>query len=124
MSSVRVRALLVPVVLALLTGLWTPAAGARTELEGVPAFGQVYVVSAGSAKDLNHYGAKHNPGVFYDNVEGLGGVWSADPSGQSAECKANDIPAGGTGPNDMSAFNRAVSAGDVGRFTYIVPNEC
>jgi phosphatidylinositol-3-phosphatase len=94
----------------------------KSWMESMPA--PCYVVSAGSAKDLNHYGAKHNPAVFYDNVEGLNGVWSADPSGQSAECKANDIPAGGTGPNDMSAFNQAVSAGHVGRFNYIVPNEC
>lgn len=223
MPTSRVRTLLVPVVLALLTGLtsfWTAPAGARTQLEGVPAFGHVfvimgentelgqvnksnapfllgsmkpgaawltnyfavthfseanyaamtsgqftrceqfdgaiaschqnvenlfqqldgagvlwqswmesmpapcYVVSAGSPKDLNHFGAKHNPAVFYDNVEGLGGVWSSDPSGQSAECKTQDIPAGGTSPNDMTAFNQAVSAGDVGRFNYIVPNEC
>jgi hypothetical protein len=220
MPSARVRTLLVPIVLALLSGLWTAPAGARTQLEGVPAFGHVfvimgentelgqvnksdapfllgsmkpgaawltnyfavthfseanyaamtsgqfthceqfdgsiaschqdvenlfhqldgagvlwqswmesmpapcYVVSAGSAKTLNHFGAKHNPAVFYDNVEGLGGVWSADPSGQSAECKTQDIPAGGTGPNDMTTFNQAVAAGDVGRFNYIVPNEC
>jgi hypothetical protein len=91
-------------------------------LESMPA--PCYVVSAGSAKTLNHYGAKHNPAVFYYNVEGLGGVWSADPAGQSAECKANDVPAGGTGPNDMSAFNTAVSNGTVGRFNFIVPNEC
>src|SRR2546430_14086795 len=52
-------------------------------LESMPA--PCYVVSAGSAKTLNHYGAKHNPAVFYDNVEGLNGIWSADPSGQSAE---------------------------------------
>jgi hypothetical protein len=83
-----------------------------------------YVVSAGSAKDLNHYGAKHNPAVFYDNVEGLNGVWSADPAFQSAECKANDIPTGGTGPNDMSDFNAALASGDVARFNFIVPNEC
>jgi hypothetical protein len=220
MPSARVRTLLVPIVLALLSGLWTAPAGARTQLEGVPAFGHVfvimgentelgqvnksdapfllgsmkpgaawltnyfavthfseanyaamtsgqfthceqfdgsiaschqdvenlfhqldgagvlwqswmesmpapcYVVSAGSAKTLNHFGAKHNPAVFYDNVEGLGGVWSADPSGQSAECKTQDIPAGGTGTNDMTTFNQAVAAGDVGRFNYIVPNEC
>jgi phosphatidylinositol-3-phosphatase len=91
-------------------------------LESMPA--SCYVVSAGSAKMLNHYGAKHNPAVFYDNVEGLNGIWSADPAGQSAECLNNDIPAGGTGPNDMSAFNQAVSTGNVGRFNFIVPNEC
>jgi hypothetical protein len=91
-------------------------------MESMPA--PCGVVSAGSAKTLNHFGAKHNPAVFYDNVEGLNGVWSADPAGQSAECKSNDIPTGSTGPNDMSAFNRAVSAGDVGRFNFVVPNEC
>jgi hypothetical protein len=91
-------------------------------LESMPA--PCYVVSAGAAKTLNHFGAKHNPAVFYDNVEGLNGVWSADPLGQSAECQNNDIPAGGTGPNDMSAFNTAVSLGNVGRFNFIVPNEC
>lgn len=91
-------------------------------LESMPAPCQV--VSAGSAKTLNHYAPKHNPAVFYDNVEGLNGVWSADPAGQSAECKSNDIATGGTGPNDMSDFNQAVTAGNVGRFNFIVPNEC
>jgi hypothetical protein len=91
-------------------------------MESMPAPCQV--VSAGGAKTLNHFAPKHNPAVFYDNVEGLNGVWSADPSGQSAECKANDIPTGGTGPNDMSTFNTALAAGNVARFNYIVPNEC
>ena len=91
-------------------------------MESMPA--PCYVVSAGSKQTLNHFGAKHNPAVFYDNVEGLNGVWSADPALQSAECKSNDIPTGGTGPNDMSTFNKAVSAGNVGRFNFIVPNEC
>jgi hypothetical protein len=91
-------------------------------MESMPA--PCSVASAGSAGSLNHFGAKHNPAVFYDNVEGLNGVWSADPSGQSAECLSRDIPTGGTGPNDMSDFNRAVAAGDVGRFNFVVPNEC
>jgi hypothetical protein len=91
-------------------------------LESMPA--PCAVASAGSAKTLNHFGAKHNPAVFYDNVEGLSSVWSSDPLGQSLECRSNDIPAGGTGPNDMTAFNQAVSAGNVGRFNFIVPNEC
>jgi hypothetical protein len=91
-------------------------------MESMPA--PCYVVSAGGAKTLNHFGAKHNPAVFYDNVEGLNGVWSADPTGQSTECKAQDIPAGTTNPNDMSTFNGAVESGDVGRFNFIVPNEC
>jgi phosphatidylinositol-3-phosphatase len=94
----------------------------KSWMESMPA--PCGVVSAGSAKNLNHFGAKHNPAVFYDNVEGAGGVWSADPLLQSAECLANDIPTGGTGPNDMSAFDDAVTAGNVGAFNFIVPNEC
>jgi hypothetical protein len=89
-------------------------------LESMPA--PCYPVSAGAAKTLNHYGAKHNPAIFYDNVEGAGGIWSA--TSPSAECLANDIPTGGTGPDDMSAFNGALAAGDVARFDYVVPNEC
>jgi hypothetical protein len=91
-------------------------------MESMPA--PCYLVSAGSPKTFNHYGAKHNPAVFYDNVEGAGGVWSSDPAGQSTECQTQDIPAGGTGPNDMSTFNQAVTSGNVGRFNFIVPNEC
>ena len=89
-------------------------------LESMPA--PCYPVNAGSAKDQNHYGAKHNPAIFYDNVEGAGGIWSATTP--SAECVANDIPAGGTGPNDMSNFNSHLASGDVARFNFIVPNEC
>jgi hypothetical protein len=91
-------------------------------LESMP--NPCWVTSAGSAKTFNHYGPKHNPAVFYDNIEGLNGVWSADPFGQSSECLNQDIPAGGTGPNDMSRFNAAVGGGNVGQFNFIVPNEC
>ena len=31
---------------------------------------------------------------------------------------------GGTGPNDTSAFDTALASGNVGRFNYIVPNQC
>lgn len=89
-------------------------------MESMPA--PCTVTSAGSAKDQNHYAPKHNPAIFYDNIEGAGGVWSSTTP--SAECLANDIPAGGTGPNDMSSFDAAVASGEVGRFNYVVPNEC
>jgi hypothetical protein len=89
-------------------------------MESMPA--PCALSSTGSAQDLNHYGAKHNPAIFYDNIEGAGGVWS--PTNQSAECLTNDIPAGGTGQNDMSSFNAALASGDVGRFNFVVPNEC
>src|SRR5205085_3921392 len=51
-----------------------------------------------------------------------GGVWSA--KNRSDECLANDVPAGTTAPNDMSFFNKAVAAGHVPRFNFIVPNQC
>jgi hypothetical protein len=89
-------------------------------MESMPA--PCTLTSSGSAKAQNHYGAKHNPAIFFDNIEGAGGVWSA--TSPSAECLANDIPAGTTGPNDMSTFNAALAAGDVARFNFIVPNEC
>jgi hypothetical protein len=81
-----------------------------------------YLTSTGSAKDQNHYGAKHNPAIFFDNIEGAGGTWS--DTNKSAECLANDIPAGGTGPNDMSTFNDALQSGSVATFNLVVPNEC
>jgi phosphatidylinositol-3-phosphatase len=81
-----------------------------------------YLTNAGSSKTLNHYAVKHNPAVYYADVEGAGGVWSA--TDRSAECLSNVLPTGGTGPNDMSAFNEAVASGDVADFNYIVPNEC
>ena len=78
--------------------------------------------STGLSKDGNSYRVKHNPAIYYDNIEGAGGVWSA--TSRSAECLRNVLPAGGTGVNDMSSFNRALAAGSVARFNYIVPNQC
>jgi phosphatidylinositol-3-phosphatase len=83
-----------------------------------------WLVSTGSAKDRNHYGAKHNPAIFYDGIESSTGVWTADRTLLSTECLQNDIPAGGTGPNDMSAFNGALQAGTTAQFNLVVPNEC
>jgi hypothetical protein len=80
--------------------------------------------SSGAPKTLDHYGAKHNPAIFFDNVEGTGGVWSSTPG---AECTANDLPAGATSPvrgNDMSVFNAAVQGGSTAQFNLVVPNEC
>jgi len=79
------------------------------------------LVNTGGDKGLNHYAAKHNPAVFFDAIEGVGGQWSPTPG---PECTANDIPAGTTDPNDMSAFNSALATGDVARFNLVVPNEC
>jgi len=77
---------------------------------------------SGALKDSNTYRVKHNPAVYYDDVEGQGGVWSA--TAKSTECLANVLPAGGTGPNDMSAFDSALRSGQVGAFNLVIPNQC
>jgi hypothetical protein len=81
-----------------------------------------FLSTSGSDKTLNHYAPKHNPAIFYDDVEGSGGVWSA--TDLSGECLANDVPAGSTGPDDMSSLNAALATGQVPRFNFIVPNIC
>lgn len=77
--------------------------------------------NAGGDKTLNHYAPKHNPALIYDNVAG---TWSGTTLTPSTECLSQDIPAGTTGPDDMSAFNSALQSGAVSRFNFIVPNEC
>jgi hypothetical protein len=88
--------------------------------ESMPA--PCYLLKAGGDKTLNTYAPKHNPAVFFDDIEGVGGVWSA--TNQSPECLANDVPAGSTGPNDMSAFESALASGHIPRFNFVVPNIC
>ena len=83
-----------------------------------------HLVNTGGARTLDHYAAKHNPALFFDNIEGVNGVWSSTPG---PECVQRDIPAGATNPvvaNDMSVFNRAVGDGTTARFNLVVPNEC
>ena len=80
------------------------------------------LTDAGDSSTFNSYRVKHNPAVFYDNIEGPGGIYSQD--NPSAECLNNVIATGGTGPNDTSALNTALHSGDVGQFNYIVPNQC
>lgn len=81
-----------------------------------------YLTDAGASSTFNSYRVKHNPAVYYDNVEGAGGIWSA--TNPSTECTKRVIPMGGTGRNDTSAFDTALAQGTVGRFNFIVPNQC
>jgi hypothetical protein len=94
---------------------WSCSAGGRGRLAGPGLI-------TGSDATLNPYAPKHNPAIFFDGIEGAAGVWSA--TSQSAECLANDTPAGTTGPDDMSIFNAATEAGTVARYNVIVPNLC
>jgi hypothetical protein len=62
-----------------------------------------------------------NPPILFDNIEGPGGVWS--PTTPSAECLANDIPAG-TPKAGMSTFDGALASGHLARFNMVIPNGC
>jgi phosphatidylinositol-3-phosphatase len=89
-------------------------------MESMPS--PCYPSSFGADATLNRYAPKHNPALFFDNVSGgfdVNGNFTPSP-----ECTAQDIPAGTTGPNDMSYFDAALASGAVGRFNYVVPNEC
>ena len=92
----------------------------KSWMESMPS--ACYLSNSGSDNTLNKYAPKHNPAIFYDNIEGQGGVWSS--TNISAECLANDVPAGTTGPDDMSIFNSALSSGNVPQFNLIIPNVC
>src|SRR5690349_3120421 len=80
------------------------------------------LVSSGTSKDGNSYRVKHNPAVYYADIEGAGGVWSA--TNRSAECLSHVVAAGGTGVNDMSLFNGALASCAIPRFNFVVPNQC
>ncbi len=62
-----------------------------------------------------------NPPILFDNIEGPDGVWS--PTTPSAECLANDVPAG-TNDDPMGTFDAALASGDMPAFNTIIPNGC
>ena len=90
----------------------------RSWMESMPA--PCTLENAGS--DPTQYAVRHNPGVYYDPIEGANGTWSA--TSPSARCLANDIPMGGAGVNDTSAFDAALASGAVGDFNLVIPNIC
>lgn len=62
-----------------------------------------------------------NPPILFDDIEGPAGVWS--PTTPSAQCLANDIPAG-TPNAGMATFNARLAAGRAARFNMVIPNGC
>ena len=62
-----------------------------------------------------------NPAILFDDIEGPDGVWSA--TSPSAECVANDVPAGDE-TDPMRFFHQALAAGRVANFNFIIPNGC
>jgi len=67
-----------------------------------------YSNQAGSDSALNAYKPGHNPALFYVGLA----------------CSTYDVPAGTTGPDDMSSFNKALAAGTVPKYNFISPNLC
>lgn len=67
-----------------------------------------YPSDAGSLSTLNAYQAGHNPALYYAGLP----------------CSTYDVPAGTTGPDDMSYFNNALAAGTVPEYNFITPNNC
>ena len=91
------------------------------------------LLNTGNDANQNHYAAKHNPQLLYDNVEGTsGGVPgyvnnpTTPPTG-GAFCQQTNISMGGDGsqPNDTSAFDSALrNNATFSDFNLVVPNEC
>lgn len=67
-----------------------------------------YPTVAGSESTLNAYKQGHNPVLYYAGLP----------------CSTYDVPAGTTGPDDMSYFNDALAAGAVPEYNLITPNLC
>jgi hypothetical protein len=105
--------------------------------ESMPA--PCYLFNTGTDSAQNHYAAKHNPQLLYDNVEGDAftapgaGTYVANADSTGGQfCKSTNVSMGGDGtqPNDTSLFD-SVLAGtapsgspQIGDFNLVVPNEC
>lgn len=77
--------------------------------------------TSNTACPLSGFYTTGNPPILFDDIEGPNGVWSATTP--SAECLANDIPAG-TATNGMSVFDSRLASGNVARFNMVIPNGC
>ncbi|GEM_PF-2126715 len=82
------------------SGLWTDWN------ESMPS--NCYASKSGSESALNAYKPGHNPALYYQGIP----------------CSTYDVPAGTTGPDDMSYFNAALQAGTVPEYNFITPNLC
>lgn len=78
-------------------------------------------IDGGAAWARNIYGAHHNPALYFTPLQGGRFDEAITPA---APCRQNDLPMGTTGPDDTSAFDAALAAGDVGDFNLVVPNDC
>ncbi len=82
------------------------------------------LLDSGSDWSQNVYAAHHDPAVYYDNVEGPDGAWVNQHVVPSPECVGNVVTMGTTAPYDTSAFDQALSTGQVSTFNFVIPNDC
>lgn len=78
-------------------------------------------VDHGSDWSENVFSAHHNPAVYFTGIHGRRYDEAIRPK---PECRARDLPMGTTAPNDTSAFDAALGAGNLSDFTLVVPNDC
>jgi hypothetical protein len=78
-------------------------------------------VDGGAAWARNIYSAHHNPALYFSQIQGRRVDEAITPG---RPCRSFDLPMGSTAPNDTSAFDKALAAGDVGNLDVIVPNDC
>jgi len=69
----------------------------------------------------NGYVSHHSPALYFDDIQAH---HSSEDVVPSAECRAKVLPAGSTAPNDMSAYNAALTSGNVASFNIVIPNDC
>jgi hypothetical protein len=74
--------------------------------ESMPA--NCYPSVAGSVSKLNAYKQGHNPALYYTGLP----------------CSTYDVPAGTTGPDNMSTFNNDLATGTVPEYNLVSPNLC
>jgi phosphatidylinositol-3-phosphatase len=75
----------------------------------------------GAVWSKNAYSAHHSPALYFDDIQAH---HSSEDVVPSSECRQKMLPAGTTGPNDMSSFDSALAAGDLARFNLVIPNDC
>ena len=77
--------------------------------------------ASNTACPLTGFYTTGNPPILFDDIEGPNGVWSATTP--SAECLANDVPAG-TPTSGTETFNADLASGQIARFNTVIPNGC
>jgi hypothetical protein len=75
----------------------------------------------GSTWARNLFSAHHSPALYFDDIQAH---HSSEDVVPSLLCRRKVLPAGGSGPDDMSSFEAALQTGSVARFNMVIPNDC